>query len=183
MSHHLFLKAVVALVFAVLSLGARAGAECDPGSSFCTHVMLKDTTTWDGAPVKFLRTKTPEVEMQSKVFVPLAYNDWHIHRAPLYIYVERGEFEVILLDGKKKTWKEGESFLEVVNTIHKGGNPSTTNDAKLVIAVAGKVGLPFMDAWPWKTPPTDPNDDDCHAGFPHGFNDPWFGWPWWPGRF
>jgi quercetin dioxygenase-like cupin family protein len=175
-------RGILTVALAVLSFGALAGAECDPGTTFCTHVILKDTTTWDGAPVQFLRTKYPEVEMQSKVFTPGTYNNWHIHRAPLYIYVERGDFEVILLNGKKKTFKEGEAFLEVVNTIHRGGNPSSTNDTKLVIAVAGKVGLPFMDAWPWTQRPANPNDDECHGHHHDVFDSPWFGWPWWPGR-
>lgn len=182
MLHRVFLKAVVAAAFALVSFSALAGAECDPGTSFCTHVILKDTVTWDGAPLDFLRTKTPEVEMQSKVFAPGVHNNWHIHRAPLYIYIERGEFEVELLDGRRFAWKEGEAFLEVVNTIHKGGNPSATNDTKLVIAVAGKVGLPFMDAWPWDKPPEDPNDDACRRSHHRHFDSPWFGWPWWPGR-
>jgi quercetin dioxygenase-like cupin family protein len=169
-------------VSALFSASAFAGAECDPGTSFCTHIIYKQTTTWDGAPAKFLRTKTPEVEMQSKVFRPRIFNNPHIHRAPLYIYLERGQFQVNLVDGRQRVWNEGEAFPEVVNTIHTGGNPSYTDDTKLVIAVAGKVGLPFMDLYPWTTPPADPNDDECHNHRHGWFKSPWFGWPWWPGR-
>jgi len=127
---------------AVLSTGAAAFCAPDaPGA--CTDMLLQSTVTWDGAPMKYLRTRHPELTIRTIQFSPGTYNAPHIHEAPVYIYVMTGAFEVILADGRSQTWYAGEAFNEVMNTVHRGGNPGTTF-TKLVIMSPSMEDCPFM---------------------------------------
>jgi quercetin dioxygenase-like cupin family protein len=123
-------------------------APCAPDApGACTEMLLESSVTWDGAPIKYLRTRTPELTIRSIQFAPGVYNDWHIHEAPVYIYVMQGSFEVVHVDGRRETWNEGEAFNEVMNTPHYGGNPGSVH-TKLVIMSPSIADCPFMTPWP-----------------------------------
>jgi quercetin dioxygenase-like cupin family protein len=128
------------------------GAPCDeyaPGA--CTEMLLQSSVTWDGAPMKYLKTRQPELTVRTIQFSPRTFNQPHIHEAPVYIYVISGDFQVDLLDNQNRViesrvWHAGEAFNEVMNTNHLGGNPSPNTWTKLVIMGPSKVGCPFMTA-------------------------------------
>jgi quercetin dioxygenase-like cupin family protein len=124
-------------------------AACDPyADGACTEMLLDTTTTWDGAPMKYLKTKNPELTIRTIQFSPTTYNNWHAHEAPIYIYVMSGDFEVIMVDKhgteQRRTFHAGEAFNEVVNTTHRGGNPSYSEWTKLLVMSPSEIGCPFM---------------------------------------
>jgi quercetin dioxygenase-like cupin family protein len=142
---------LTALPFVVLvSASSLAQAQaCDPHApGSCTDMLLTTKTTWDGKKMEYMHTHRPELTVRTIQTSPGTYNDWHIHEAPIYIYVMSGDFEVIMIDkhGKeiRKTFHAGEAFNEVVDTIHRGGNPSTTNWTKLLVMNPTEVNCPFM---------------------------------------
>ena len=137
-----------ALVFAA-AVSTGTFADCAPDApGACTEMLLQSNVTWDGMPIRYLRTKNPELTIRTIQFAPGTYNKWHIHEAPVYIYVMSGSFDVILADGRKETWFAGQAFNEVMNTVHYGGNPSATEWTKLVIMSPSIKDCPFMTAWP-----------------------------------
>lgn len=145
-------------VAAVASTTVRA--ECAPDAlGACTEMLLQSNVTWDGEPMRYLRTKTPELTIRTIQFSPQTYNQWHIHEAPVYIYVMSGSFEVILGDGRHETWFAGQAFNEVMNTVHKGGNPSSTEWTKLVIMSPSIKDCPFMTPWPLTDGPQCKEDE------------------------
>jgi len=95
-----------------------------------------------------MKTHRPELTIRTIQFSPNTYNNWHIHEAPVYIYVMSGDFEVIMIDKHghqiRKTFHAGEAFNEVVDTTHRGGNPSASNWTKLLVMNPSEVNCPFM---------------------------------------
>lgn len=139
-----------ALPFGILAMASSLTfAACDPyAPGACSEILLDTTTTWDGARMKYLQTRRPELTVRTIQFSPNTYNAWHIHEAPVYIYVMEGDFEVILINryGQevRRTFHAGEAFNEVVDTTHRGGNPSTSNWTKLLVMNPTEVDCPFM---------------------------------------
>jgi quercetin dioxygenase-like cupin family protein len=143
-------------------------------------MLLQSSVTWDGAPIKYLRTRTPELTIRTIQFAPGVHNAWHIHEAPVYIYVMSGAFEVFLADGRYDRWEAGEAFNEVMNTAHYGGNPGTV-PTKLVIMSPSEVNCPFMTAWPLTDGPQCAEDEHWSdgRGWGHDRHGGWtWGWGW-----
>jgi quercetin dioxygenase-like cupin family protein len=161
--------------FALASAGVLANcAPNDPGA--CTDMLLQSSVTWDGAPIKYLRTKNPELTVRTIQFAPGVHNKMHIHEAPVYIYVMTGSFEVFLADGRYQRWEAGEAFNEVMNTAHNGGNPGTVW-TKLVIMSPSIKGCPFMTPTPLANGPQCREDEDSRDGRGWG-HDEHGGWSW-----
>jgi len=149
--------AVIGAITATLTLAsACAFADCAPNApGACTDILLRSNVTWDGAPMKYLQTKHPELTMRTIQFAAGVHNNWHVHEAPVYIYVMTGSFEVFLADGRYERWEAGQGFNEVMDTVHYGGNPGTV-PTKLLIMSPGIAGCPFMTDWPMA------NGPQCH---------------------
>jgi quercetin dioxygenase-like cupin family protein len=142
---------VKALSFALLASTSSLAlaAPCDPNApGACTEMLLDTKTTWDGAKMHYMQTRHPELTVRTIQTSPGTYNDWHIHEAPVYIYVMSGDFEVIMIDKNgqevRKTYHAGEAFNEVVDTVHKGGNPSSSTWTKLLVMNPSERNCPFM---------------------------------------
>lgn len=138
-------KYIAASIVGILGLGAQnAIAACDHSvNPLCVTVIAETTTTWDGAPMEYLKTRHPMMSVRTVELAPGAANSWHIHEAPQYIYVEKGSFEVFLDDGRNMTWQAGEAFNEVVHTLHFGRNPGT-EPTRLIVISATQEDCPFM---------------------------------------
>jgi len=119
-----------------------------------THVLLNTSTTWTGEPIKYMKTKTPEVRVQTVEFAPGAATAWHYHPVPSYLYVMEGIFQVETGDGRLQQFTAGQAFVEVVNTLHRGTNVGSV-PTKLVVFYTGD-GSPISVL----TLPTSKDKDD-----------------------
>lgn len=144
-----FLMLVGLLTSSSVTLAAHA-------SPIETNVLLLTNTTWAGKEIKYLKTKKPEVRVQTVEFMPGAATIWHKHPVPSYIYVLSGQFVVELADTTSRQFNAGEAFVEVVNTWHRGVNLGT-EPAKLLIFYTGEVGTPITVPY---TPGADNDKDD-----------------------
>lgn len=147
MERNNLIKAGLIAFFAMAS--SVSFAACDPKApGACTDMLLDTTTTWDGTPMHYVRTTKPVLTVRTIQFSPTTYNAWHFHEAPVYVYVMSGDFEVISFDdrGKEKRamFHAGDAFNEVVDTTHRGGNPSASNWTKILIMTPSEVNCPFM---------------------------------------
>ena len=127
----------------------------DGGIPIDTHVLFVTNSTWAGDPIKYMKTKTPEVRVQTVEFAPGASTIWHYHPVPSYIYVISGTFQVETGDGRLQQFNAGQAFVEVVNTLHRGTNVGT-EPTKLVIFYTGD-GSPVVTLAP---PPVKDKDKD-----------------------
>ena len=55
-------------------------------------------------------------------------------------FVIKGEIEVTLKSGKKRTFKAGDSVVEVMQTVHQG--KAINGPVEIVVFYAGEVGTP-----------------------------------------
>lgn len=141
------------VLIAMAVAGASTAYAADAGTPIDTHVLLVTGTTWTGEPIKYMKTKTPEVRIQTVEFAPGAATPWHYHPVPSYLYVQEGTFQVETGDGRLQQFTAGQAFVEVVNTLHRGTNVGNV-PAKLVIFYTGD-GSPITVL----TLPTDKDKD------------------------
>jgi len=66
-----------------------------------------------------------------------------MHPYPTFVYVLDGSVDVEMEGGGTRSYKAGDSFLEVLNTWHNGRNHGTTT-TKLLVVFVGVHGKPGM---------------------------------------
>lgn len=124
------------LALLALAVACASPAYATDGTPIHTQVLLNTSTTWTGEPIEYMKTKTPEVRVQTVEFAPGAGTVWHYHPVPSYLYVLEGTFQVETGDGRLQQFTAGQAFVEVVNTLHRGTNVGNV-PTKLVIFYTG----------------------------------------------
>lgn len=123
----------------VLAITFPMTAYClDPSSSVSVEKLLSTQSSWDGTALVYPKG-LPEITSLQIEIAPGATTGWHLHPVPSLAYVLQGDLEVQLKDGQVKRVKSGESFAEVVNTLHNGRNVGKL-PVKLVVFYVGEVG-------------------------------------------
>ena len=103
-------------------------------------ILRQGSVSWDGANVQYpdgmAEISIVKISVPQGVKIPL-----HCHPVPLAAYVLEGTLEVIKSSGEKKIFRQGEAFIEVMNTWHKGSGVG--KDTELIVFYAGKKDLPL----------------------------------------
>jgi quercetin dioxygenase-like cupin family protein len=138
----------ICVVAAVLPFAALA---IEPSQTVKVTPLLKTTTSWNGAPIKYPQGQA-EISSLLVEIAPGGETTWHEHPVPSFGYLLEGTVEVSLADGRKKVLKAGEALAEVIATAHNGRNIGKT-PIKLVVFYAGAVdkqplSVPRPDARP-----------------------------------
>jgi quercetin dioxygenase-like cupin family protein len=129
------------LVGVIAVLAPLAAQAIEPSAAVKVKEVLKTSTTWDGAPIKYPEGK-PEITGLVIEVAPGGETSWHEHPFPSVGLVLEGTLEVTLTNGKKKVIKAGEALAEVINTAHNGRNVGT-GPVKLAVFYSGAVGKPL----------------------------------------
>lgn len=105
-------------------------------------VVFKSGVTANGQAIIYPTTEQPEATMLH-VEVPTGKETgWHKHPVPGYAYILSGQLTVNLKDGTSNTYRAGQGFAEVANTLHNGKNEGS-EPVKLVVVFTGIAGQPF----------------------------------------
>ncbi|ORX65155.1 alpha/beta-hydrolase [Anaeromyces robustus] len=86
------------------------------------EVLLTTSKSWDGTDLPDYPIGKPEFHLIKYTFPPKAILSKHHHIFMSGGYVLKGELTLIKEDGIEKTIKEGEAFIETVDSIHYGEN-------------------------------------------------------------
>ena len=130
--------ATALLILAVslpLPLSAQTGFNATP--------ILTKSKTITGQPLRYSKTKSPEV---SSVLVEIkagGESGRHKHPVSPHIYVIQGVVTIEFDDGKRKIFSAGEAFLEAVNTWHNAKNLGDT-PVKMLVVFFGEKGKKNM---------------------------------------
>jgi quercetin dioxygenase-like cupin family protein len=135
------MKLPFVLVGIAAVLAPLASQAIEPSAVVKVKEVLKTSTTWDGAPIKYPEGK-PEITGLLLEVAPGGETNWHEHPFPSVGLVLEGTLEVTLANGKKKLIKSGEALAEVINTAHNGRNVGT-GPVKLIVFYSGAVGKPL----------------------------------------
>jgi quercetin dioxygenase-like cupin family protein len=141
------MKSINIMLLFVLTITFPVTGFClDPSSSVSVEKLLSTQSSWDGTALVYPKG-LPEITSLQIDIAPGAETGWHLHPVPSLAYVLQGELEVQLKDGQVKRVNAGDSFTEVVNTLHNGRNVGKL-PVKLVVFYIGEVGqtLTIKDA-------------------------------------
>ena len=110
------------------------------------RVLMSTATSWNGEPLRYPAAPPQLTAMQIEI-APSAETGWHQHPMPSLAYMLEGELEVRLKDGRSQRLKAGDSFAEVVDTLHNGRNPGV-QPARLIVFYLGVAAMPLSVAEP-----------------------------------
>lgn len=87
--------------------------------------LIRTSQSWDGVELPDYLQGRPELVAVKYVFPAGKKLGWHHHPVMNYGILVQGELTIIGQDGKEKVVHEGETVVEMVNTIHHGENRGT----------------------------------------------------------
>jgi quercetin dioxygenase-like cupin family protein len=128
------------LAVAVLGLiAAPAAAQV----KFSYTPILQSGATVAGVAIAYPKTDSAEVTALRVEVGPGGETGRHMHPFPTFVYVLEGAINVEMEGGTARSYKAGDSFLEVVNTWHNGKNNGVA-PAKLLVVFVGVHGKPGL---------------------------------------
>ena len=104
--------------------------------------LIRTSQSWDGVELPDYLQGRPELVAVKYVIPAGSKLGWHHHPVMNYGILVQGELTIIGLDGKTKVVHEGETVVEMVNTIHHGENLGK-KDVILYMFYLSKDGMPL----------------------------------------
>ena len=148
-AERLYLPLALWLLAAILP---GAAAAMPPPLVVSSTTLLKTTTTWNGAPLTYAKSESPEVQTVLVEIPRGAATAWHLHPVNNIAYMLEGELRVETADGATREFKAGESFAELVDTPHRGVNVGN-GPVRILVVYFGEVGKPISN--PHSSPHSD----------------------------
>ena len=97
----------------------------NPGFAAQQKILLESDSSWDGNQVS--DTISTYIKIKPGERMP-----FHCHPFSSFVYVISGTLTVEKMDGSKRNFKKGDSFIEVVDTWHRGINKSKNKPVEIV---------------------------------------------------
>lgn len=105
--------------FAIALSCSSTSADDAYSTAVTSTVLVRTDKTSNGAPLNFPTDSAGVAGI--KVVIPAgAATGWHTHKHSGFAYILSGTLKVTLPDSSSHTYKAGEAFAEVVNTLHNG---------------------------------------------------------------
>ena len=104
--------------------------------------LLRTSTTWNGAAIRYSACAKPEVQGVVVEIAPGESTPWHKHPSNNYAYILAGTLRLELRDQTSHVFKTGEAFAESVDTWHRGTNIGA-GPLKILVFYTGEAGLPL----------------------------------------
>jgi len=101
------------------------------------NTLSKTSTSWDNQTIPFPR-QNEEITTIHITLSPKEKLPFHCHPVPTLAYMTSGTIEVEKMNGEKKLFNKGDEIIEVVNTWHRGNNPSLIKDATIIVFYVGQ---------------------------------------------
>ena len=141
-----FLLAVCLIISSASLLNScktvNAGSATRPHRQVETAELIRTSQSWDGVELPDYLQGRPELVAVKYVIPAGSKLGWHHHPVMNYGILVQGELTIIGLDGKTKVVHEGETVVEMVNTIHHGENLGK-KDVILYMFYLSQDGLPL----------------------------------------
>lgn len=97
----------------------------NPSSAALSTELVRTSQSWDGVALPDYLQGRPEI-VAVKYEIPVGQKlGWHHHPVMNHGVLVQGELTIISLDGKEKVVHEGETVVEMVDTVHHGENRGT----------------------------------------------------------
>ena len=99
----------------------------------------KTQTSWDEGAIYYPQGQAEITSVKLRI-EENQYTEFHCHPVPTFGYVLHGELVIETKEGKKITFEEGESVVEVMRTIHRG--QAINGPVELIVFYAGSTTVP-----------------------------------------
>ena len=106
------------------------------------EILAKTSSSWDGSALPEYPIGTPEITIVRLTIPPKTMLPLHKHPVMLGAVILKGELTVITEEKKSKTFKPGDSIVEVVNKWHFGKNDGNV-PVLAIVFYAGIKGQPI----------------------------------------
>src|SRR5215472_8774236 len=127
-----------------MTLLQRGSFEQDRQPSVQSRILLRSSSSWDGAPYRSYTSGQPELSILKITLAPHTQLEWHSHPIPNAAYIVCGELTLERKkDGQRQRFAAGQALSETVDTLHRG----VTGDEPVVLIVfyAGNSGTPLTE--------------------------------------
>lgn len=135
---------LVAVSLALLSLSAAALPAFADG--YPAIKLFSGSTTVTGQEIAYPTAGKAHVNAMIVTLAPGEKTMLHQHGVPVFIHILEGEVTVDYGDKGKKTFKQGESFLEAMEVTHAGVNSGTIPVKILAVYMGAEGALDVIPA-------------------------------------
>ena len=123
------------------SRAAQATKSSQQGGAETVTPLPDLTTTTADEPLLYLSTPNPVISSDILTIPPGGISQWMTHPVPAYVYILQGDLTVEFIDGKKKTFREGEVILQPRAVWHRGCNEGQ-RPLRFLAVFLGAKGVP-----------------------------------------
>ena len=102
------------------------------------EILLKTDSTWVNNKFNQININNPEVTVLKITIPPNMQLPMHKHPLINIAYVNKGDLTIIMESGDSRTFKQGESFAEVIEDFHYGKNNSSDTVELIVFYIGEK---------------------------------------------
>lgn len=124
----------LALTLAALTALASPAAAQD--AAYPLQPLLSTGTTIMGEPIRYPRQGAAHINAAIIALAPGGRTIMHKHGVPLFAYILKGELTVDYGSRGKRTYRQGQSFMEAMHIAHFGENTGTA-PARLLAVYMG----------------------------------------------
>lgn len=102
------------------------------------ELLLETETSWDSGRINYPDGR-PEITSLILRLEEGVITRFHCHPVPTLGYVLKGKIKVETIEGKTAVFSEGESVVEVMNTLHRG--TAVAGPVEVVVFYTGARGM------------------------------------------
>jgi quercetin dioxygenase-like cupin family protein len=124
--------------FTLVALPVLAYAAAAQDAAYPLKPLLSTSTTVMGEPIRYPRQGKAHVSAAIIALAPGARTVMHKHGVPLFAYILEGELTVDYGSHGKRTYRQGQSFMEAMNIAHFGVNTGTQPARLLAVYMGAK---------------------------------------------
>jgi len=106
--------------------------------------LAETSSSWDGTALPDYPEGIPLITILRYTFPPHMRLNPHYHSVINCAVVLRGALTIVAENGQEKTFRAGESLIEMIGTLHYGENRGDV-PVEVIVFYAGKKGIPLSE--------------------------------------
>jgi quercetin dioxygenase-like cupin family protein len=142
----------LAAISALAALAAPAQRAAAQDKAYPLEPLLSTGTTVMGEPIRYPRSGAAHINAAIVALAPGGRTILHKHGVPLFAHILEGELTVDYGKRGKRTYRQGQSFMEAMNIAHFGVNTSTKPARLLAVYMGAKCAKCAKDVVPVPEP-------------------------------
>lgn len=127
-------------ICAVMVLGFTVPSVADEADHLSVDVLLSTTQTTIGEPIVYPEGQA-KITAAIVTMEPGQSTGWHQHKTPLFAYILGGEITVDYRQHGQKTYREGDTLVDALDSSHNGTNHGDV-PVRILVVFSGAESVP-----------------------------------------